>query len=231
MLLWNLDLLFDHPATFLQLITSISIAMLIALTLHEYGHAYMANRLGDPTPKALGRLSLNPLRHLDPFGTVMIFLAGFGWGRPVPVDARYLRGDPRKSMAVVAFAGPLTNLIIAAVFGILIRAGVVAWESPLYLTVHGWEFGLMAADMVGWIVFINLMLAVFNLIPIAPLDGSKIAMGVLPSGQAVVLARMERHGPMILMGLIFFGWVTGYLWVFLRSAVNGLALLFVGSGV
>ena len=231
MLLWNLDLLFDRPAMFLQLITAISIAMLIALTLHEYGHAYMANRLGDPTPKALGRLSLNPLRHLDPFGTVMIFLAGFGWGRPVPVDARYLRGDPWKSMAIVAAAGPLTNLILAAVFGVLIRVGVVAWHSPLYLPHGGWEPGLVAAYMVGWMVFLNLMLAVFNLIPIAPLDGSKIAIGILPGRQAEVLARMERHGPMILMGVILFGWVTGFLWLFLRTAVDGLAVLFVGSGV
>lgn len=232
MLLWNLRLLITDPAVFFSLVAVVTIALLIAITFHEFSHGLMANRLGDPTAKRLGRLSLNPMRHLDPMGTLMLYMVGFGWGKPVPVNPHSFRGDARSGMATVALAGPLSNLVLAAAFGLLIRAGVVAWHSPWeYQPFFIWEVGSVAADIVGYIILLNLILAVFNLIPIAPLDGFRVAVGVLPRRQAYTLARMEQYGPMILLLFVFFGYVTGFLWDFLIRAIDLFAHLFVGRGL
>lgn len=230
MLLWNLRLLFNDPALFFLIIGTLTIAMLVAITSHEFGHALVANWLGDPTPKRLGRLSLNPIRHLDPMGTLMIFLVGFGWGKPVPINPNYLGRDPRKGMAMVALAGPLSNLILAATFGVLIRAGIVAWHSPTYRYLDGWELGSVAAVLLGYVILLNIILAVFNLIPIAPLDGFKVAVGILPSRQAYALLRIEQYGPVILLVFVFFGYFTGFLWDILIGPVNLFARVFVGQG-
>ncbi len=230
MLLRNLSLLTEYPAVFFSLMGVVTVALLIAITVHEFGHALVANWLGDPTAKRLGRLSLNPIRHLDPMGTLMIFLVGFGWGKPVPVNYQFLGRDPRKGMALVASAGALFNLLTAALFGALIRAGVVAWQSPADLYAADFELGLVAPLLVGYVILFNLILAVFNLIPIAPLDGFKVAVGVLPSRQAYALARMEQYGPMVLLVVILFGYLTGFLWDVLIFPVDLFARLFVGQG-
>ena len=130
MLLWNLRLLIDDPAAFFLLVAIVGFSLLIAITVHEFSHALMANRLGDPTAKRMGRLSLNPIKHLDPLGTLMLLLVGFGWGKPVPINPNYFRMNPRRGMAVSALAGPLSNFALAAVLGVIIRTGVVAWHSP-----------------------------------------------------------------------------------------------------
>ena len=132
-------------------------------------------------------------------------------------------------MALVALAGASANLLLAALFGALIRADVVSWHSPRYLYRDGWEMGLVAADLVGYIILFNLILAVFNLIPIAPLDGFKVAVGVLPSRLAYALARMEKYGPVILLSVVFFGYFTGFLWDVLIGPVDGFIRLFVGQ--
>ncbi|MCF7825681.1 MAG: site-2 protease family protein [Candidatus Marinimicrobia bacterium] len=180
-------------------------AILIALTFHEFAHGYVAYRLGDPTAKNMGRLTLNPLAHLDPLGTIMIFLIHFGWAKPVPVDPRYL-GNPKRDMMWIASAGPLMNMALALITGILIRVfiGLGLANSQAGGT------ATMIFQMLYFSLYINLALAFFNLLPIPPLDGSRILAGVLPSRYAPTLYLVESKGPMILFGIIMFGWVTGF---------------------
>ena len=234
MLLWNLRLLIDDPAAFLLLIAIVGFSLLIAITLHEFSHAMMANRLGDPTAKRLGRLSLNPIRHLDPLGTLMLFLVGFGWGKPVPINPNYFRMNPRRGMAISALAGPLSNFALAALLGVLVRVGVVDWHSPWswpFYPFASWEAGWVAADIIGYVILLNLILGVFNLIPIPPLDGFNIAVGVLPRRQAAAMARLQQYGPLLLLLLVFLGYFTGFLWDFLLRAVDLFARLFVGQSL
>ena len=228
MLLWNLRLLIDDPAAFLLLIAIVGLSLLIAITVHEFSHAMMANRLGDPTAKRLGRLSLNPVKHLDPLGTLMLFLAGFGWGKPVPINPNYFRMNPRRGMAISALAGPLSNFALAALLGILVRAGVVAWPWTTQ-NFASWEPSSIAAVVIGYVILLNLILGVFNLIPIPPLDGFNIAVGILPRQQAAAMLRIERYGPMILLVVVFLGYFTGFLWDFLLRAVDLFGRLFVGQ--
>ena len=178
--------------------------ILLALTFHEYAHAYVAHRFGDDTAKQRGRLTLNPLRHLDPLGTIMIFLVHFGWAKPVPVNPSRLK-NPKQDMLWISLAGPLSNMGLALVSGILLRflntaAGPSGQHSPV--------MGLLI-----FVVFmslqINLALAIFNILPIAPLDGSKILAGLLPDRHANIISFLERYGPFILIGLIVIGQFTG----------------------
>ena len=232
MLLWNLRLLIDDPAAFFLLIAIVGFSLLIAITLHEFSHAMMANRLGDPTAKRLGRLSLNPIRHLDPLGTLMLFLVGFGWGKPVPINPNYFRMNPRRGMAISALAGPLSNFALAALLGVLVRVGVVDWHSPWswpFYPFASWDASWVAADIIGYVILLNLILGVFNLIPIPPLDGFNIAVGILPRRQAEAMARLERYGPVLLLLIVFLGYFTGFLWDFLLRAVDLFARLFVGQ--
>jgi Zn-dependent protease len=230
MLLWNLGLLLRDPKTFFLLFVVVGFSLLIAITVHEFCHALMAERLGDPTARRAGRISLNPIRHLDPLGTLMLFLVGFGWGKPVPINPGYFRMNPRRGMAISALAGPLSNLAVAAVLGVLIRTEVVAWHSPwVYEPFYYLKPSWVAADIVGYVILFNLILAVFNLIPIAPLDGFNIVLGILPRRQAEAMAKLEQYGPLILLVFVFLGYFTGFLWDFLLRAVDLFACLFVGE--
>jgi Zn-dependent protease len=190
--------------------------ILIALTFHEYAHAYAAYRRGDDTARQLGRLSLNPLRHLDPFGTLMIFLVHFGWAKPVPVNPSRLK-NPRKDMLWIAAAGPLSNMVLALVSGLLLRMIFSIEGMPDVQT--GRPIGPVSF-MVMMSLQINLALAIFNILPIAPLDGSKILSGLLPAGFAGFIGWLERYGPFILIGLIIIGRTTdvsllgGLIWPF-----------------
>lgn len=166
------------------------IAIPIAITVHEFAHAWEANRLGDPTAKHMGRLSLNPLKHLDVFGTIMIFLVGFGWGKPTPYDSRYLRHG-KKDEVKIAIAGPISNLICAFIFALPYRIQIYLhadWTSNPFF------------QIVFSIMFINISLAVFNLLPIPPLDGSKIIYLFVSDKTKSAL---ERYGPLALIALIF----------------------------
>ena len=180
-------------------------AILIALTFHEYAHAYVAFRLGDPTAKHMGRLTLNPLAHLDPMGTIMIFLIHFGWAKPVPVDPRYL-GNPKRDLMWISAAGPLMNMALALVSGILLRVFMAIGFANTYAR----SPASIIFQMLYFSLYINLALAFFNLLPIPPLDGSKILAGLLPNRYAHTLYMIETKGPMILFGIIMFGWVTGF---------------------
>lgn len=195
--------------------------MLLALTVHEWAHAYSAWRLGDPTARALGRMTLNPLAHLDVFGTLALVLIGFGWARHVPVDPRYLE-NPRRDMMWIAAAGPLSNLLQAGLFGLVVRLAQVS-SAAAGLPDAFWQ-------MVTYGVYINCALAVFNLLPVPPLDGSKIIYGLFPGLSAQDMFRLERYGPMVLMGLILIGFLTGHslLWMVLRPPVEFLMKLLSG---
>lgn len=177
--------------------------LLFALTVHEWSHGYAALRLGDPTAKLLGRLTLNPIAHLDPIGSILLILPPhFGWAKPVPVDPRYLR-DPRRDMMWIALAGPVSNVILALVFGTILR--VVA---ALPVTELG-TAGMAAVHMIRASVYLNLVLAMFNMIPIFPLDGSKVLTGLLSREHAERFLAFERYGPMVLFGIILLGAFSG----------------------
>lgn len=176
---------------------STAVAFVLAITVHEFAHAFVADRLGDPTPSREGRLTLNPLAHLDPLGTILIFIAGFGWGKPVNVNPRYLPWGSR-GMALVAVAGPLANLALAWLFALPLRTGAVSF-SPGHSS-----FLPSLGELYITIIFINILLAVFNLIPLAPLDGSKVLQGFLPPPYDYKFARLQQYGPLILLAIIFF---------------------------
>jgi Zn-dependent protease len=186
----------------IQTLLLIAPPILLALTFHEYAHAYVAHRFGDDTAKQNGRLSLNPLRHLDPLGTIMIFLVHFGWAKPVPVNPYRLR-NPKKDMLWISAAGPLSNMILALISGLLLRFIFAAAGMP-------GQNSLMSLVMFMLIMSlqINLALAVFNILPIAPLDGSKILAGLLPARYENAIAQLERYGPFVLIGLIIIGRVA-----------------------
>ncbi len=174
--------------------------ILLALTVHEYCHGLAAFRLGDPTARDRGRLTLNPLAHLDPIGTILLFLFYFGWAKPVPINPYNFRGNIRQGLIWVSFAGPASNVALAFALGLVFRG--------LYLTglipPGGYLFEVLVLG-----IFINLMLAFFNLVPIPPLDGSKIVEGLLPVRYLAAWANFERYGFFILIGIILLGRYTG----------------------
>lgn len=180
----------------LQTIIARVLVLVIAFTVHELAHALTADYLGDPTPRRMGRITLNPLKHLDPIGTLLLIVAGFGWAKPVMVNPMNMRGNPRTSMAIVAAAGPLSNLILAALGAMLVRFGLVSFSAT--------SSALSPAFLLGEFIWINLILALFNLIPIPPLDGSKILFAILPGELVYRLRPLEQFGFLILMGVIFF---------------------------
>ena len=199
--------------------------LLFALTVHEFSHAYAAYRLGDPTARSMGRLTLNPIAHLDPIGSILFLLPPhFGWAKPVPVDARNLR-NPRRDMMWIALAGPASNVALAAVFGTLLR---IQPHLSLELATPA---AVAAVRMVEMSVVLNLVLAFFNMIPLFPLDGSRILTGVLPRDLAERFRTLEPAGPMILLGLILLGAVTGVriIQILIFPFVNFFALLFTGG--
>lgn len=173
---------------------------LLAVTIHEVAHGYVADRFGDPTARLLGRLTLNPVRHLDPVGTLALLFVGFGWARPVPVNFANLR-NPKKNMLWVALAGPGANMLLAMASALLLHMlGFIEATLPFNIAVVTKPIALMAA----FSLYINVILSVFNLVPIPPLDGGRILSALLPSRYAAVLARIEPFGFMLVIALVFF---------------------------
>ncbi len=183
------------------------IAILIALTVHEWAHALVADRLGDPTPRSEGRLTLNPISHLDPLGTILFFIVHFGWGKPVPINPRYFK-NIRRDSALVALAGPLSNLIVAfIVFFLLMLIAPqvlhVGSSDELLMTVgFGARFQAFLSQVLANSLFINLGLMAFNLLPVAPLDGSKILQAFIPVRYEYSFEKYMDNGPYILIGLL-----------------------------
>lgn len=195
-------------------------AILFGLTIHEFSHGWVAWRLGDPTAKMMGRLTLNPLRHLDPLGTIALFLFRFGWAKPVPIDPRNFQ-HPTRDMAISSLAGPAANLLTAAVTGIILRVLDL-------LHVSGF-----ASILTSYFVLFNLILCFFNLIPIPPLDGSRLLYHLLPPNLAAGYARLERYGFIVLIGIIFLGQVTNIdlLRMYIVPLIRVFSLLFVGRPI
>jgi Zn-dependent protease len=198
-----LNLLLNDPLAFILL----AIPLMYSVVLHELAHGWVAWRMGDPTAKLQGRLSLNPIRHLDPVGTIMLFIFGFGWARPVPVNFNYIR-DRRKGLILVASAGIITNMLLAFLAFFLYR---LLTPAP----------GEVTATLLYYLAQINIILAAFNLIPIPPLDGSKILMGFLPERLQYSFSRLEPYGFFIIIGLLFLGALDPLI-AFFRSIILAL---------
>jgi Zn-dependent protease len=180
-----ISLLSSDPLAFFIIVPIV----LLSITVHEFAHCWVTDRLGDPTPRAKGRLTLNPLAHLDPLGTLMFLFTRFGWGKPAPFDPYNLK-EPVRDTAIIAAAGPLSNILIAVAASILLKVGLLG-------------SGLFAVVAVQ-VIILNLFLAVFNLIPAGPLDGAKIIVAVLPRQTALEFESfMERYGIFVLLLLIF----------------------------
>ena len=205
-------MLFRVPIEVLILLIPV---LVFALVFHEFSHAWVANKLGDPTARYSGRLTLNPLAHLDPFGSLMILFVGFGWAKPVPVDSRYL-ANPRVDMMKIAFAGPAANLLLAFVGGTIIRTGLVDGSITLMILLRFTQ--------------INIMLAVFNMIPIPPLDGSQIFSSIMIRRYPELVYKLQMYGPQILLGLIMIGYFTRIspIWIVMSPFVNFFLFLFAG---
>ncbi|UCC14513.1 MAG: site-2 protease family protein [Gammaproteobacteria bacterium] len=211
--------------TLVQKLAVAVIPVLYAITLHEVAHGWVARRFGDRTAEMLGRLTVNPLKHVDPIGTVVVpalslMLGGFlfGWAKPVPVSVRNL-GNPRRDMILVAAAGPVANLVMALFWAIVARA-------TLGLGLEG-SAAVFLLGMAQIGVLINVILAVFNMFPLPPLDGGRVMAGLLPPAQAARFERLEQYGLIIILALLF----TGVLWRLLgpiMSFVNDLVLTVAG---
>lgn len=190
-------------------------AVLIALSLHEFAHGWASYMLGDPTPKAQGRLSVNPFQHLDIFGTLLLFFVGFGWAKPVQVDSRYYE-NPKADMVKVALSGPIMNFIVAFIslffIGLLEKAQVPVNTISMYV-----------ATLLQYIALINIGLGVFNLIPVPPLDGSKVLFAMLPAKSYFSYMRYEQLGMLVLLMFIWFGAFDGFLITARARVINGMA--------
>lgn len=174
-----ISILFENPILFVL----VALALILSLSIHEFSHAFVSDKLGDPTARYLGRVTLNPLAHLDPVGTAMLLFVGFGWGRPVPFNPINL-SNPKRDAALISFAGPLSNFLLAALMALILHVFNLQ--------------GLLAGFFYLTITF-NLMLGFFNLIPVHPLDGFKVIYGLLPSNLAVQWQQMESYGIVILI--------------------------------
>jgi len=233
LILAYLDLLQVSLWLFLVFFGSVVAALLVGITFHEFCHCLAAFSLGDPTARNMGRLSLNPKVHLDPVGTLLLFVAGFGWGKPAPVNPYRLQTGPKSGMALVAAAGPLSNLVVAAAAGLPIHAGIVPWRTPFIVpySVAGWDGADYLGLFLSSVVIFNCVLAVFNLIPVAPLDGFRVAVGILPRDLSEAVAGLEQYGIAILMLLLVLPMLTnGAVGIFpiISPAIDRLASVFTG---
>jgi len=181
-----------------SLLISRILTLIIALTIHEFSHAFVADRFGDVTARNAGRLTLNPLKHLDVFGSLMLLVVGFGWAKPVPVNPYALRRRSDSALMWVSLAGPASNLLLAIVAGLVLRFRLVPWSASASGSILP-----SAAEFLFTFLSINLLLMLFNLIPLSPLDGEKVLSYLLPYRLQEGYAGIQRYGPILLMVLLF----------------------------
>ena len=193
-----------NPALGILTFLIVFAVLVFCISVHEFAHAYAANRLGDPTPKALGRLTLNPMAHLDPLGTLLLVVAGFGWGKPVPFNPNYLQ-NPRRGSAIISLAGPLTNFSFAVLFALVYKVMPVG----------------IVSEVLTLVVYLNLVLGFFNLIPVHPLDGFKVVWGLLPYQLSIQWMDLAPYGIYFLLILIF----TNLTDILVRTPVSYFAKL------
>ena len=214
----------DTRQFIIDLLLSLPI-ILLSLSLHESAHAIAANKLGDPTAKNLGRITLNPVKHLDPIGFICMLLCGFGWANPVPINSRYFK-KPRRDMAISAAAGPVSNVLLAFIFALLLKAsytflpGVITTEKSLELAMI-----LLRFLTIG--VSLNITLAVFNLLPVPPLDGSRMLYVFLPPKQYFGVMKYERYISLGIMLLLLIG-VLDPVISFVSNKIANAIFLVVG---
>lgn len=216
-----------HTLSALQLVSVLVIPVLFAIVVHEVAHGWVAKRCGDPTAERLGRLTLNPVKHIDPVGTILVpgllllLRVGlvFGWAKPVPITWENLR-HPKRDMAIVAAAGPVSNLLMAIFWGLVVKIAVMMPATAAWVTEPLKYMGLAG-------ILANVLLMVFNLIPLPPLDGGRVAVGLLPGRWGWQLSRVEPYGFFILIALM----VSGVLWFVIGPAAElavRLVVLIVG---
>ncbi len=199
----------DNPPALFAYLGAFGIAFVTGIAFHEFSHAWTAYQLGDDTAARQGRLTLNPLAHLDPMGTVLLLLVGFGWGKPTPVNPYRLRNGPKRGNAMVAAAGPVSNFFFAALAALPIRLGLID-SITSFNRIRDASGQEIVGLFLAFIVLINVFLGVFNLIPIHPLDGFKVAVGVLPGELSRQLNALAAWGPGLLMTLFVVGFITPY---------------------
>ena len=203
----------EDPRLFVILVVS----LLISISIHEFSHAFIANKLGDPTAKNAGRISINPLAHLDPLGTLTLLFAGFGWGKAVPINY-YNFKNPKRDAAIVSFAGPGSNFALAILLTLTVKAFDVFFGSnPLALLP---SLIVLLSKFLYPIILYNIVLGVFNLIPVEPLDGFKIVNGLLPPRLAVQWVRLAPYGLYILIILLITGTTSKIIYPFVNLFIN-----------
>lgn len=224
-MIWYISELSDNPEAFFVYGAAFAVALITGIAFHEFSHAWAANELGDNTAARLGRLTLNPIKHLDPAGTALMLLFGFGWGKPTPVADYRLKYGPIRGGALVALAGPASNFVFAAIAGIPLRLGLV--DSDFGTNIEALiRFG-DGSDLIWlflwFIVWLNVLLGFFNLIPLAPLDGFAVLLGVLPRELAQSFNRLRPYGMGILMTLVVIGFVTPFspIWWLIGGLADG----------
>lgn len=217
--------MFGSQINLLDILFSLG-ALIVAITIHEFSHAWTAERLGDPTPRLQGRLTLNPLAHLDPIGTILLILVRFGWGKPVVFDPYNLR-NPRRDSALISIAGPVSNLALAAIASLLIR--ILFALHPVIVSYGLLNFiSMLCIGFLQQVILMSIILGVFNLLPIHPLDGFKIVEGILPEDQAREWHQLEKYGIFFLIVLLFpiFGG-TALVGRIISPIINFLLTLFL----
>ena len=206
------------------------IAILLSLSVHEAAHGFVAYKCGDPTAKNLGRITLNPLKHMDPFGFLCMMIAGFGWAKPVPVNSRNLN-KPRRDMALVSIAGPISNILLSVLFVAILRISYVPINEAMikyYLASNTFAYTLLvcAEQFISIMITMNITLAIFNLLPIPPLDGSKLMYMLLPPKVYFKIAPYEKYISLVLIILLVTDIITPVISLISNSVTNFLLSIF-----
>ena len=194
---------------------------LIALSVHETAHGYVAYRLGDPTARNLGRLTLNPVKHLDPIGFLCMILGGFGWAKPVPVNARYFK-NPRRGMAITGIAGPISNILLASFFALIYEILFALLKDVRFTSELAFNIALISLQFFSLAAYLNVALAIFNMIPIPPFDGSRLLYAFLPPKAYFGVMKYERYIMIALLIMLFIGILDRPLNVTTNFVLDGI---------